>query len=78
MTSAKHSAAPRRHTNKDGQPILTKGREFPVCYLDTGSDINEVGIRLLCAAPELLAALAALARLADREAAEAGEIKNRG
>ena len=55
MTTRKHSAAPWRHINEDGQPIRSKYREFPICYMDTGGDIRDADIALICAAPALLA-----------------------
>ena len=54
MTTEKHTAAPWKHSNEDGQPILGKDREFPISYMDTGDEWNEADIRLICAAPALL------------------------
>lgn len=56
----KHSAAPWRHVNEDGEPVRGKYRKFPICYMDTGAEIYEADIRLICAAPELLKALLGL------------------
>ena len=54
MKTEKHTKAPWKHSNEDGEPILGTGREFPICYMDTGDEINEADIRLICAAPQLL------------------------
>ena len=55
MITERHTAAPWKHSNEDGQPIIGKDREFPICYMDTGDEWNEADIRLICAAPALLA-----------------------
>ena len=55
MTPVKHTAGPWRYSNEDGEPIIGKDREFPICYMDTGDEINDADIRLICAAPALLA-----------------------
>ena len=54
MKTKKHTKAPWKHSNEDGQPIRSKYREFPICYMDTGDEWNDADIRLICAAPELL------------------------
>ena len=55
MSTKKHSAGPWRHSDEDGQPIRGKHRKFPICYMDTGDTMNDADIRLICAAPALLA-----------------------